>query len=194
MPGDEPCNEHEWVLLTYKLPPNPARHRVAIWRKLKSLGGVYLQNGVCVLPKTDEHVRRTRVIVKDIERVGGDAILMETVTLSRSEELKLIDRFAAARDEAYIEFISRCDDFEAEIAKERAAGKFIYAEVEENEEDLAKLRTWFQKITTLDFFGAPRRAEAEDRLQRCAVILDDYAWEVFEAEDGGRQASNKRAE
>ncbi|WP_422802545.1 Chromate resistance protein ChrB [Sulfitobacter pontiacus] len=46
-----------WILLTYKVPPEPAARRVALWRKLKSMGAVYLQNGVCLLPETSESPR-----------------------------------------------------------------------------------------------------------------------------------------
>ena len=41
-------------------------------------------------------------------------------------------------------------------------------------------------IIKLDFYAAPLRAKAEERLARCAAILDDYAREVFEARDENR--------
>lgn len=189
MPTKRPTKD--WLMLTYKVPSEPAKRRIALWRKLKALGAVYLQNGVCMLPKTSEHLRRLRVLEREIADMGGEAILLETTSLDQAQTDKVIARFMAERDEAYAEFISRCDDFEAEIAKERAADKFIYAEVEENEEDLAKLRTWLEKITRLDFFDAPLRAEAEARLTRCAEILDDYAREVFERETGTPGSSDR---
>ena len=37
-----------WLLFTYKVPPEPASKRIALWRRLKGLGAVYLQNGVCL--------------------------------------------------------------------------------------------------------------------------------------------------
>lgn len=178
-----------WLLLTYKVPPEPAKRRIALWRKLKALGAVYLQGGVCLLPKTDEHVRRLKVLDQEIAEMEGEAVLLETVGLDRAQEEKVVARFSAERNEAYQEFISRCDDFEAEIAQERGIGKFTYAEVEENEEDLTKLRAWLDKIVRLDFYGAPLRAEAEERLTRCATLLDDYAREVFEAQDENRQGA-----
>lgn len=177
-----PAKTHEWIVLTYKVPAEPAARRIAVWRKLKAMGAVYLQNGVCVLPKTAEHLRRTKSLERDVADMGGEAILMQTASMDRRQEEKILARFASERDQAYGEFIIRCDDFEAEIARERAIDKFIYAEVEENEEDLAKLRAWLDKIVKLDFFGAPRRQEASERLARCAGILDDYASEVYARE------------
>jgi hypothetical protein len=175
-----------WLLLTYKVPAEPAKRRIALWRKLKALGAVYLQSGVCLLPKVEAHVRRLKVLQNEIAAMDGDAVLLETVGLDRAQEQKVIARFSAERNETYQEFISRCADFEAEIAKERGIGKFTYAEVEENEEDLTKLRAWLEKIVRLDFYRASLRSEAEERLAHCAALLDDYAREVFEAQDENR--------
>lgn len=182
-----PTDARSWLLLTYKVPPEPARRRIALWRKLKALGAVYLQSGVCLLPKVDPYVRRLKVLENEISAMEGDAVLLETVGLDRAQEQKVIARFSAERNEAYQEFIGRCADFEAEIAKERGASKFTYAEVEENEEDLTKLRAWFDKIVRLDFYDAALRSEAEERLNRCAALLDKYAREVLEAQDDDDQ-------
>ena len=168
------------------MPAEPAKRRIALWRKLKALGAVYLQSGVCLLPKVETHVRRLKLLQNEITAMEGDAVLLETVGLDRVQEQKVIARFSGERNEAYQEFISRCDDLEAEIAKERGIGKFTYAEVEENEEDLTKLQAWLAKIVRLDFYSASLRAEAEERLARCAALLDDYAREVFEAQDENR--------
>lgn len=178
-----------WILLTYKVPSEPAKRRIALWRKLKALGAIYLQSGVCLLPRTDEHVRRLKVLDKEIADMNGEAVLLETVGLDRGQEDKVIARFSGERNEAYAELISRCDDFEAEIARERSISKFTYAEVEENEEDLTKLRAWLDKIMRLDFYEASLRADAEQRVERCATLLDDYAREVFEAQDENRSGT-----
>jgi hypothetical protein len=66
------------LLLTYKIPPEPSKKRVAIWRRLKGMGAVYLQSGVCLLPKTDEHVRRLKMLENDITGMGGAAVSAPT--------------------------------------------------------------------------------------------------------------------
>ncbi|EYR82183.1 chromate resistance protein ChrB [Shinella sp. 838] len=175
-----------WLLLTYKVPPDPAAKRVALWRKLKGMGAVYLQNGVCLLPKTDEHVRRLKMMENDIATMGGDAVILETVALDRMQEDKVIVRFQADRDEQYSEFLGRCAEFEVEIAKEIAIEKFTYAELEEEDADLKKLQSWFEKIRKLDFYGAPLAAEAEARLRGCETLLDGYAQRVFDAQQENR--------
>ncbi len=177
---------HPWLLLTYKVPPEPAAKRIALWRRLKGMGAVYLQNGVCVLPRSDDHVRRLKMLENEVAEMGGEAVILETVALDRAQEEKVIARFKADRDEAYKEFIDKCGDFEAEIAKERAASHFSYAELEENDVDLKKLRGWFGKISKLDFYHAALGAEAEQRLRGCEALLDAYAKQVFDAHDENR--------
>lgn len=170
-----------WLLLTYKVPAEPSARRIAIWRKLKGMGAIYLQNGVCLLPRTDDHLRRLKILENDIHEAKGESVLLETVALDPSQEEKVTSRFKAERDDAYAEFIDKCDDFEAEVAKEIAAGHYSYAELEENDVDLKKLQGWLEKIIRLDFYGASRADEARARLKGCESVLDDYAHRVFDA-------------
>jgi hypothetical protein len=175
-----------WLLLTYKVPPEPATKRVALWRRVKGMGAVYLQNGVCLLPKTDDHIRRLKMIENDVSKMGGEAVILETVALDRAQEEKVVARFRADRDDQYREFLGRCADFEKEIAKEIAINKFTYAELEEEDTDLKKLQGWLEKIRKLDFYDAPLAPEATARLRACEELLDSYAQRVFDAHDENR--------
>ncbi len=172
-----------WLLLTYKVPSEPTTKRIALWRKIKGMGAIYLQSGVCLLPRTDEYLRRMKMLEHDIAQMGGHCVILQTLALDATQEAKVIERFNADRDEQYAEFIGRCDDFNAEIAKEIAKKKFTYAELEEEDADLKKLQGWLEKINKLDFYGATRAAEAAQRLEQCQALLDSYARQVFEAND-----------
>lgn len=171
------------LLLTYKVLPDPASKRVALWRRLKGMGAIYLQNGVCLLPKANDHARRLKMLGNDIAEMGGEAVILETVALDRSQENKVIARFKNDRDEQYREFLGRCADLEAEIAKEIAINKFTYAELEEEDTDLKKLQGWLDKIRKLDFYGATLADEAAERLRGCEALLESYAQRVFDAHD-----------
>lgn len=175
-----------WLLMTYKVPPEPTAKRIALWRKLKGMGAVYLQNGVCLLPKTDDHVRRLKMMENDIAGMDGDCVILETVALDRAQEDKVVARFKADRDDQYRELLGRCAGFEKEIAKEIAIQKFTYAELEEEDTDLRKLQGWFEKIRKLDFYDAPLAEEAAARLRGCEELLAAYAQKVFEAHDENR--------
>jgi hypothetical protein len=39
------------LLLTYKVRPGPGARRSSIWPKLKGMGALCLQNGVCLPPR-----------------------------------------------------------------------------------------------------------------------------------------------
>jgi CRISPR/Cas system-associated endoribonuclease Cas2 len=178
--------ETSWLLLTYKVPAEPAKKRIALWRRLKGMGAVYIQNGVCMLPRTDDHLRRLKMAENEIAEMDGQSVLLETVALDRSQEEKVLGRFKADRDEQYLEFLDKCVDFTAEIAKERAANHFTYAELEENDADLKKLEGWLERIRKLDFYGAPRAGEAAAALRECTALLESYAQQVFESHDENR--------
>src|SRR3546814_17339249 len=85
---------------------------------------------------------------------------------------KVIARFKADRDDAYEEFIDKCDDFEREVAKEVEDSHFTYAELEENDVDLKKLQGWMTKIRERDLYGEARAAEGGERLQGWGAWLE----------------------
>ena len=130
----------EWLLLVYKVPPEPTRYRASVWRKLKAAGAVYLQHAVAALPADAANERVLRGLVGDIHAMHGTAYLVRSTPVG--DDTGLIDAFNAAREAEYREVLTRCLDFHAELARERQAGKFTYAELEENEADLHKLEAW----------------------------------------------------
>lgn len=181
----------KWLIFIYKLPPEPAKKRVALWRKLKSMGAIYVQSGVCILPKTDEHTRRLKIIEHDLREASEESLLLETVVLDQNQARKITERFCADRNEEYGEFIDKCKDFKLEVKKEVDANHLTYAELEENDVDLKKLQQWFEKIQKLDFYSAPLRPTAKRHLQDCEQLLDDYAQRVFEAHEENQSTQSK---
>lgn len=179
-------NSREWLLLAYRMPAEPARLRVSVWRRLKGMGALYLQGGVCLLPRTDDHVRRLKVLENDIVEGEGEALLMTSVAFDARQEERIVARFNAERDEEYKELIEKCIAFEREIAEETRVGHFTYAELEENEQEYKKFNSWIARIRGLDFYGAPRAGEAEDHIRRSQAVLDAYAHNVFAAQEENR--------
>jgi hypothetical protein len=177
-----------WLLLTYKVPPEPSKARVAIWRRIRGLGAVYIQNSICVLPTSAEHQRQLRMVQSDIERAGGEAVIFETLALDRKQEQLVIERFKHDRDQDYEEFLDKCADYKKEIEKEVRANHYTFAELKENDEDLKKLKNWLERIKVLDFYAAPARTTAEQELAKCEELLERYAHEVFEREQNARTA------
>jgi hypothetical protein len=72
------------------------------------------------------------------------------------------------------------------VRKEYVADHFTYAELEENEVDLVKLRTWLGRVTDRDVFGADGRPAAERGLATCEQSLEEYAARVYAEEAESR--------
>jgi ABC-type taurine transport system substrate-binding protein len=115
----------------------------------------------------------------EILDMGGTAQLLVADALAGDTEI--VATFNEARDEEYAEFIGRCDDFLAEVDKETRAAKFTYAELEEIDEDLIKLRGWLTKVTDRDTFAAPLAGAAAEALARCEDAFEAFTQRVYDA-------------
>lgn len=151
--------------------------RMQVWRKLRSLGGLYLQASVCLLPDRASVAREVSRLVDRVHRDGGAARVLRRVLSDRVQEDALRAEANAARDGEYAEILERVPAFLAELAQERAKGRATYAEVEESEADLTRFRAWLTKIEARDYFAAPGGQAARDAVEDCAVELA-----AFEAE------------
>ena len=170
-----------WLLLVYRVPSEPTRLRATVWRRLKGLGAIYLQNAAAALPANAASERALRLLRNEIVDMSGTAVLLSCEVLAGGADV--MEAFQAARDDEYEEIIDRCRDFEAGLQKEYVAEHFTYPELEENDVDLAKLQQWFAKVGDRDVFGAAGRAAAEKALEVCAHRLEEYAARVY-AEEG----------
>ena len=173
-----------WLLLIYRVPPEPTRLRSTVWRRIKSLGAIYLQNSVAALPASPANERSLRKLRREIVDMSGTAILLTANALAGEPEVR--GAFVTARNEEYAEIIDKCEDFLRQVQKEYDENHFTYAELEENEEDLVKLKNWFAKIVDRDVFRADRRAATERALESCEQSLEAYAARVYAEEAEGQ--------
>jgi ChrB-like protein len=179
-----PSGTDGWLVLIYRVPSEPTRLRSTVWRRLKSLGAIYLQNSAAALPASVPAERALRKLRSEILDMSGTATLLSCSVLAGEQEVKAA--FQAARNDEYDEIVDKCEDFQAQVRKEYVAEHFTYAELEENEVDLIKLRNWLAKITDRDVFGAAGRAEAENALAGCERTLEEYAARVYAEEAESR--------
>ena len=101
-------------------------------------------------------------------------------------EADVLAAFQAARDDEYEEIVDKCTDFLAGLRKEYDADHFSYAELEENEVDLVKLRTWLERVRDRDVFGAAGQQAAVTSLAECEEKLEAYATRVYAEEAESR--------
>ena len=154
----------KWLLLIYRLPREPSRHRVAVWRKLKTLGALYLQDGVVALPEDDVTREQLEWLQLRVREAGGEATLWEGMPNTRAESKQLAETFRSSREEVY-----ECIIAEAERVRRKAqtgVGASLVG-------DLSKLEREFRAERRRDYFGAPSREKASEALRAARQAVSE---------------------
>lgn len=145
-----------WLTLIYRLPREPSRHRVAVWRKLKVLGALYLQNGVAVLPEDAVTREQLEWLQLRVRESGGEATLWESRPGTAAEEKELIEEFRSSREKAYGKIIAEADRIRRKA--EMGGGDALL-------DKLVKLERGFRAERKRDYFRSPLRKEAAETLK-----------------------------
>jgi hypothetical protein len=172
----------KWLVINYTLPSEPSKFRVGAWRSLKKLGAVNIQKSMWILPFSDENYIAMSSISQDIEKNEGEVLLMQSVFMEEKYEEIVIRDFNRAREIEYEEILDKCEDYFAEIEREINRRNFTFAEAEENEEELQKLLSWFEKIKLRDIFGSHLKENTEKKLEECKKVFEDFSNKVYENE------------
>lgn len=170
-----------WLVLVVRVPAEPSRHRVAVWRELRRIGALSLGQGTWAVPDVPGFADGVTRVIELARRGEGEVVVLDAAGRAARDGARLEALFTAERDEEWTEFLGDCGKFEAEIDKEISKRKFTMAELEEEEQSLERLRRWHRDLKARDVFGAPSAAEAEQRLKRCVERLAGYTEQVFQA-------------
>jgi hypothetical protein len=180
--------EQGWLVISVSTAGAPDSLRVQVWRKLRSLGALYLQQSVCLLPVRPEVVREIRRLVDRVRHQGGTVRVLPMAFTDPAEEQAVIAELNAARDAEYAEVLGRLPELRRELADEQARGNATYAEVEESEADLQRFRSWMDKIAVRDYFTSPTGQDARDAVQRAAAELAAFEEAALHADAPDRTA------
>ena len=170
----------KWFLLLTQIPASASSARVALWRRLKAAGATSVEHGAWMLPVSEAHQTLLNELAQTVQAQGGSASLFEATAVSDDNEM--IARFTNDRQREFQEFATRAQGLLDEVAKEIAAQKFTFAELEEVEDDLKKLEVWLAKIIVRDFFAGAGRAAALDQFMACSRAVEGFAASVYAAD------------
>src|SRR5258706_15028251 len=98
-----------WLLLVYRVPSEPTRLRAAVWRRLKSLGAIYLQNSAAALPASIDAERALRKLRREILDMSGTAVLLSCSVLEGEQGVMAAVR--AGRNDENGEDRGKSEDF-----------------------------------------------------------------------------------
>jgi len=152
-----------WLILIYQLPREPSRHRVAVWRKLRDLGALYLQDGVTALPEDAVTREQLEWLQLRVREAGGEATLWEAKPGTVAEEAELVEAFRSSREKTYRDIIARAERLRR---KAQMGGGAL-------SERLGKLEREFRAERRRDYFRSPLRLEAAGALKAAREAVRD---------------------
>jgi flagellar biosynthesis regulator FlaF len=170
-----------WLVLVVRVPAEPSRHRVAVWRELRRIGAVSLGQGTWAVPNAPVFSDGVTRVIELAYRGDGEVVVLDAAGHTEHDAARLEALFTADRQDEWAEFLADCGKFDAEIDKEIRTRKFTLAELDEEEHSLDRLRRWHRELKARDVFGAPASAEADRQLKFCTERLADYTEQVFKA-------------
>lgn len=132
-----------WLLLVYRIPREPTAGRVFVWRKLKQLGAIALQDAVWVLPSTPRSQEQFQWLAAEISELKGDSLLWEAEQLYATDAGALKRQFTEPLDHEYREILT--------ALKKRGR-------------DLAVLSKRYQVAQARDYFGSMLGRQVRDKL------------------------------
>lgn len=166
----------------YKLTNESATARVAVWRALKELGAAPFQQGMSLLPERDGALARLEELKIMVEAAKGSVNMARLSFVHPADEAAFVEAFKRLRDEEYAELEENCERMIYELDRETEKGRFAFSELEEGEDEGAKLKRWAAKIEARDFFHADGKVAAEAALEKAQTRLRKYSLEVYRRE------------
>lgn len=152
------AQEQHWVLLNYRIPREPSTPRIAVWRKLKTLGVAQLGDGLVTLPHTRETQEQLEWVANQILESNGEAITWIARPSSRRDSKVLTKQMQSDRTSEYVEL---CEEIERDDSADRRT--------------LARWRRQYRQIEKRDHFSADGR-------DRTRLAIDAVAKTIAGAE------------
>ncbi len=132
-----------WLLLVYRIPREPTAGRVFVWRKLKQLGAIALQDAVWVLPQAPRTQEQFEWLAAEITELKGEAMLWEAEQLHATDAASLRRQFTEPVETEYRE---------------------IMAALKKKGRDLAALSKRFEEAHARDHFASALGRQTREKL------------------------------
>ena len=136
-----------WLLLTYRIPREPTAGRVYVWRKLKQLGAIALQNAAWVLPLTERTREQCQWLAAEITELKGEAMIWEAEQLYATDKEKLRREFTEPVEKEYCSILKT---------------------LKRKNCDLAALSKQFQDAVARDYFASELGQQVRSKLLAAA--------------------------
>jgi Protein ChrB, N-terminal len=171
----------QWVVVLARLPAEPARHRMAVWRELRRSGAIALGQAVWAVPNLPAARPILERLTGLVGTANGTLLLLAAKGFADGDVTRLEQLYAVAREEEWSEFDADCGKYLAELEREERQGKYTLAELEEEEQSLDRLRRWYRELRSRDLLGIPATTDSATVLKQCEERFEMYAEHVYAA-------------
>lgn len=168
-----------WLLCSYKLPREPSRLRLAVWRRLRRLGALMLHDGLWTLPAGAGTREDFEWLAEEIEERGGHAMLWESHSLDPAQDEVIAERFRAEADERYAGQAEAAGQL-ARVARRKTLSPRLLGQVMQR---LRALERGLRLERRRDYFRAPGRAAARAEV---SAAMDQVRRRIGGGERPGR--------
>jgi hypothetical protein len=159
-----------WVLLSSRLPREPSRLRLGVWRRLRRLGALLLHDAVWVLPADAKTREAFEWLAEEIGEQGGTAFVWEALSLDEPQNRELVRRFRAEADGRYAALAQSARNIlnAAARSRRRRGGVDLRAALRQ----LKGLERALRLERRRDYFRAPGRTDAETAVATAIATLE----------------------
>jgi DNA-binding transcriptional regulator PaaX len=170
-----------WLVILARVPSDPARHRMGVWRELRRSGAVPLGQATWAVPD----LRAARPLLDRlavlVEAASGSLLVLAARGDGDADADRLTQLYVETRESEWQEFHADCVKYLDELDKEERIGKYTLAELEEEEQSLDRLRRWFRELRSRDLLGIPASIDSATDLKACEERFAVYADHVYAA-------------
>ena len=157
-----------WVVLSYRLPREPSRLRLAVWRRLKRLGALVRHDALWLLPADAKTREAFEWLAEEVEELGGTALAFEARSFGAEQDRSLVAAFRAEGDERYAGLADSARGIGRLAARRRAVPASV---LQQASRQLAGLERALRLERRRDYFRAPGRGAAEEALRAATAAL-----------------------
>jgi hypothetical protein len=159
-----------WILLSSRLPREPTRLRLSIWRRLKRIGAVLLHDSVWVLPADAKTREAFEWLAEEIEEQGGTALTWEALSLSADQDRRIVQQFRAEADERYAGLAAAAREMRRAALGSRKTRR--PTQIAQALRQLRGLERGLRLERHRDYFRAPGRIAAAAAVQEAVQDLE----------------------
>jgi len=154
-----------WLIFAYSLPGSNPKGRVKVWRKLSNIGALQLKSSFYILPMNDANYEHLEWTVKEVEEMGGGAVLFKSEGIENIKDDKIRAMFNTEREADYLRL-------EEKIRKHGTRLSGINVNRDEIKKglkrEMKKFTKEFSSIKEIDFFSS-------ERAEKTVILFESLA-------------------